>query len=139
MRLVNRRIAILAAVTAAVAAVLAAKHLRRQEGAASPAGPTQRPGRPALYLFLDERDHDAGCERVYAAFERAKAGLPAGVDASRVDAERDPALAKRLGVRMLPTILLVDTEGAVAGRIEGEGDEVDGKLRELVSRLPKPR
>ena len=133
----NRRILILGAMTAAVAGVLSIKHFRRPDDVSLNRGPAQQVPRPGLYLFFDDRDHDAGCEGVYAAFEKAKAGLPAGFESARFDIQREPARAENLGVRMLPTILLIRPDGTVAARIEGEGDEVYGKLRELISRLSK--
>lgn len=135
----NKRSLILALVTTAVAGVLAAKHLRRHETPALRIAPEGQQAGPALYLFLDDRDHDAGCERVYAAFETAKTELPPGYDARRIDVELEPGLAEKFGVRMLPTILLVGSGGAVTGRVEGEGDEAQSKLRELVSRIPRSR
>lgn len=133
----TRKTLILAATAAAAALVLSAKHLRRPAAEAPPAAPARKAGESTLYLFLDDRDHDAGCESVYAAFERERAGLPRGVVSVRVDARRDPELAKRLGVRMLPTILLVGPDGAVAERVEGEGGEVEGRLRRLAAGLRK--
>ena len=131
----NRKALILAVMTTAVAVVLTAKHLRRHETAPPAVVQRESSGTPALYLFLDDRDHDAGCERVYSAFDQARAGLPSGFEARRVDAEKESALAKRLGVRMLPTILLVGRDGTVAGRIEGEGEDAEKKFRELVAHL----
>lgn len=135
----NKRSLILALVATAVAAVMTAKHLRRHEAASPPITQTGQSTTPGLYLFLDDRDHDAGCERVYAAFEAAKTGLPAGFGARRVDAEHEPGLAKKLGVRMLPTILLVGRDGAVTDRVEGEGEEAESKVRGLVSRIPREK
>lgn len=133
----NKRSLILALTAAVAAAVLAAKHVRRHEALAPQGAQSGKPAGPGLYLFLDERDHDAGCERVYDAFEAAKKELPSGFGAMRVDAERQPDIAEKLGVRMLPTILLIGRDGAVSGRIEGEGDEAVGKVHELVSRIPR--
>ncbi len=132
----NKRSFILALVATAVAAVMAAKHMR-QEAVAPPTTYEERTAGPALYLFLNDRDHDADCERVYGAFEAAKAGLPAGFEAKRVDVERESTLAEKLGVRMLPTILLIDRNGAVTDRVEGEGEEAESKVRELVSRISR--
>lgn len=133
----NKRSLILALTAAVVSAVLAAKHVRRHEALAPQVAPRSKPPGPALYLFLDDRDHDAGCERVYDAFEAAKKELPSGFVAMRVDAERQPDIAQKLGVRMLPTILFVGWDGAVVGRVEGEGDEVVSKVHELVSRISR--
>lgn len=131
----TRKTLILAATAAAAALVLSAKLMRRPPAAVAPAAQSRTAAGPTLYLFLDDRDHDAGCEGVYAAFERERAALPPGVAAARVDVGRDPELAKRLGVRLLPTILLVGADGAEAGRVEGEGEEVEGRLRHLVAGL----
>lgn len=133
----NKRGLILALVAAAVAAVLTAKHFRRQESSSPSIARAGQPAGPAFYLFLDDRDHDADCERVYAAFEAARKGLPPGFGARRIDVEHEPGLAEKFGVRMLPTILIVGRDGTVSGRVEGEGDEAASKLRELVSRLPR--
>lgn len=135
MRSINRKSLVLAAVATAVAGVLAVKQSRRRVPPASSDAQVERLGRAGLYLFLDDRDHDAGCERVYAAFEAAKAGLPADFETRRVDVEREPALAAHFGVKMLPTILIVGRDGAIQGRVEGEGEEAEARLRESVSRL----
>lgn len=133
----NRRALILAAMTVAVAAVLLAKH-RRHESAPEPSVAASS-RKAALYLFFDDRDHDEGCEQVYAAFEKAKLTLPADYEARRVDVGHEQALAEKFGVRMLPTILAADTDGRVTGRVEGEGDDIASRLRDLVARLPRHR
>lgn len=136
LSLIDRIIVTGALVAAAIAVVLVAKQ-RRRSAAVPPAAATVRSTGPMLYLFLDGRDHDADCERVYAAFDAARKRLPRGVAAERVDVDHGTSLAKRFGVRVLPTVLLTGPSGAVVGRVEGEGDEAVSRVLNLVSRIPK--
>ncbi len=126
---------ILALTALAVAGVLIAKgHF----GSKVPVGGDNSPmATPAVYLFLDESDQDGGCRRIYSLFEDARSTLPPGVHAARVNVNEDNGLVGKFGVRVLPTVVFVDKTGKVVERIEGEGPEVETRLRSALAEAPQ--
>ncbi len=80
------------------------------------------------YLFLNAKDQDSGCSRIYSLFQSEM--LPAGAKKVKVDiGSEDQSLFKKYNVLVLPTILIVDAKEMVQGRIEGEGSEVEEKIK----------
>lgn len=128
----NKKNVILALVVLALAGVLVTKLLLKTPFASSVKQAVDSTG-PAIYLFLNEKDQDAGCRNIYSLFESNKKSLPPEVKTARLDINADQTLFETFDVRILPTILFVNKKGEIKHKIEGEGDEVTEKIKDAFS------
>lgn len=85
---------------------------------------------PAVYLFLNERDQDSGCQSMYSVYESGKKKLPKGVKTGRLDVNdsKNESIFKKFDVRLLPTVLFLNKKGEVTKKVMGEGSEVEDQL-----------
>ncbi|HEX5616643.1 MAG TPA: thioredoxin family protein [Acidimicrobiia bacterium] len=85
--------------------------------------PALRAGAPRTWVIFTTR-YCVSCDRVEA---RVRAAEP-DVRVVRVDAEREPLLARSFRVRSAPTTVVADERGVVQARLVG-ADAVDEYLR----------
>ena len=131
-----KRIA-LAVVVLAVIAIVAVK--AASPGPASAGGPpttasaAARARRSAIVLVADAReaDSDCGCGRIIRRVREAKAH---GVAVNEV-APDDVDAARRYGVTVVPTVVLLDADGRVVTRREGESAEILATISADLARL----
>ena len=131
---------ILILVIVAVVAIVAVKLVSRRQSPVLPAPPTNTSSpiaqtKPTLYLFRDPSDNDAGCRRIYEYADRAERELAERVDVRRPDVEREKNILTQYQVRVLPTILLVSSNGEVQERFEGEGNATAQRIEQTLQRL----
>jgi len=131
----KRRLLIVAAVLAAVAAVLWLKlELKQAPPAASPASENQG-ARATVLLFADPREAEerCGCGEIIQMV-RDMRGAP-GVLVREIDSRRPGDDARRHGVRTSPTVLILDTAGDEQDRFEGESSSTITSLRSALDAL----
>jgi hypothetical protein len=87
-----------------------------------------RDGAPRTWVIFTTR-YCVSCDRV----ERSVRAAEPGVRIVRVDAEREPLLARAFRVRSAPTTVLADERGSVQARLVG-ADAVDTYLRDVAIR-----
>ncbi len=92
-------------------------------------------GKSAFYLFHDPTDQDEGCRRIYAFADRAERELADRLEVKRPDVKNEKGMVDKYQVRVLPTILIVSSAGAIEGRFEGEDKETIARIEEAFSRL----
>lgn len=136
---------ILVVVVVAVAALVAVKLMNRTKQETQPvaqtttnppsSNQTSTQSRPVFYLFHDPSDQDEGCRRIYAFADRAERELGGRVEVRRPDVERERNVVEQYQVRVLPTILLVSTNGTVEERFEGEDRETAVRIEQTLTRL----
>lgn len=87
---------------------------------------------PAVYLLLNEKDQDSGCQSNYSIYESSKAKLPKGTKTARLDVndKKNEPIFKKYDVRILPTVLFINKSGKVAKQIVGEGPEIEKQLKD---------
>lgn len=126
-------------VIAAAAAVVAVKLMSDKQSQSPPAAGTASSAaiqnKPTLYLFHDPSDQDEGCRRIYAYADRAERELAGKVEVRRPDVEREKKIVEQFQIRVLPTILLVSSGGAVEERFEGEDSETAARIEQALERL----
>lgn len=92
-------------------------------------------GKPVFYLFHDPADQDEGCRRIYSFADRAERELAGKIEVKRPEVKSEKGVVDKYQVRVLPTILVVDSSGAVKERFEGEEKETVTRLEEMMTRL----
>ena len=107
-----------AAILVAAVAIVAVKATRPRPAAAAA---VMRNDTPSIVLVADPReaDTDCGCGQIIRLVREAKARGVAVEELSPAD----PGVA-RYGVAVVPTVLVLDTEGRVVARREGESNDV---------------
>lgn len=85
-------------------------------------------GYPTVYLFYNAEDQDSGCKSIYDAFDQARSSFPKGIQSTKINAGENEPLFQKYSVRVLPTVLFVDSKDEVKERIEGEGKEIERRL-----------
>lgn len=87
---------------------------------------------PTVYLLLNEKDQDSGCQSLYSIYESSKTSLPKGIKTARLDVndKKNEALFKKFDVRILPTVLFVNKNGKVTKKLVGEGPEIEKELKD---------
>lgn len=126
------RLLALTAVAAAVAGILWLK----QDRAGPVADPGREPGAHSkVLLFADLREAGSSCACAEVIrLARATDELP-GVAFEEFDPRERKEVAERHGVRVLPTVLVLGSDGAERGRFEGESQQVIGALRSALESL----
>lgn len=131
---------ILALVTLAVAGVIGYKLISNKQPAPAPvAASTGAQTQPVFYLFHDPSDQDERCRRIYAFAERAERELAGRVAVKRPDVKSEKSIVEKYQVRVLPTILIVSSAGAVEGRFEGEDKATISRIEEAFNRLKEAK
>jgi len=92
-------------------------------------------GKPVFYLFHDPADQDDGCRLIYSFADRAERELAGKIEVKRPEVKSEKGVVDKYQVRVLPTILVVDSSGAVKERFEGEEKETVTRLEEMMTRL----
>ncbi len=111
----------LVAIAAVVAGIITYKTVVRSdkpiEGVAA-----SRPVSPAVVLFANPREAgDAcGCGQI---IRMVRASASRGAAVREVDPAKEPEVAKKYGVTVAPTVLVLSQEGAVVQRLVGESAE----------------
>ena len=135
--MIAKRIA-LAAVVLAVAGIVAFKaSTRSTTSKPTPASVVASAARPAVVLVADgrEADSDCDCGRIIRRIRAAKA---AGIAVEEF-APDDAAAARRYGVTVVPTVLVLDGSGNVVARREGESAEILAAISADLSKLEGAR
>ena len=101
--------------------------------------PASVQGKPAFYLFHDPSDQDEGCRRIYAFADRAEREFSSRLEVKRPDVKSEKSVVDKYQVRVLPTILIVSSAGAIEGRFEGEDKETVARIEEAFSRLKEAK
>jgi thioredoxin-like negative regulator of GroEL len=132
---------ILGLVIVAVAAVVGYKLVGKQQEPqpVTTIPPASAPAKPVFFLFHDPSDQDEGCRRIYAFADRAERELAGRVEVKRPDVKSEKSLVDKYQVRVLPTILIVSSAGAIEGRFEGEDKETVTHIEEAFSRLKEAK
>lgn len=132
---------ILGLVIVAVAAVIGYKLItKKPEAPTLTASSTQTTqGKPVFYLFHDPSDQDEGCQRIYAFADRAERELAGRVEVKRPDVKNEKSVVDKYQVRVLPTILVVSSTGAIEGRFEGEDKETVTRIEAAFTRLKETK
>ncbi len=115
---------ILALILASVAGIVIWKTTNRPATTPSQTVATSISGKPVFYLFHDPADQDEGCRLIYSF-----------VEVKRPDVKSEMSIVDKYQVRVLPTILVVDSTGAVKERFEGEEKKTVAQLEEMMARL----
>ncbi len=106
----------------AIAAVAAGIVVYKSVSRSYPPPPQAATVAPRVLLFADlgEEDEGCGCGQIIRMFKAASAK---GAPVRQVDPERDKPTAAQYGVTVGPTVIVLDSNGAVAERLVGESDE----------------
>ena len=134
--MIAKRIA-LAAVVIAVAGIVAFKAQRNTTPTPTRTSAVALASRPAVVLVADgrEADSDCGCGRI---IRRVRAAKGAGIAVEEFGPD-DAEAARRYGVTVVPTVLVLDGEGKVTARREGESSEVLAAISADLSKLEGAR
>jgi hypothetical protein len=134
--MIAKRIA-LAAVVLAVAGIVAVKAQRSTTPTATRASALAPASRPAVVLVADgrEADSDCGCGRI---IRRVRAAKAAGIAVEEFGPD-DADAARRYGVTVVPTVLVLDADGKVVARREGESSEILSAISADLSKLEGAR
>ena len=126
------KIAVVVVVVLAAVAVIWAKPATEP-----PAAPVQAesPTQVTVVLAADPREagSSCGCGQIIAL---ARGAGEKGAMMLEFDPRDRPEEAKRLGVRVSPTVLVLGTDGSEEQRFEGESPEVVENLRKAIEALP---
>ena len=118
--MLGKRIALMVVIVAAAAIVLAKTASRGTSSAPVPIvrAVAVTESRPAVVLVADvrEADSDCGCGQI---IRRVRAAKAKGVAVEEVAPDNAEA-ARRYGVTVVPTVVLLDAKGDVLARREGE-------------------
>lgn len=119
------------AVAAVAIGIVAYKQLRPVAPPASEAAHS----RPTVLLFADPREADSscGCGQVIRLVRGAGAR---GVPVQEVSPGSAPALERQYQVTVAPVIVILNGQGQVVGRLQGESPEVIASVRAALGRLP---
>ncbi len=128
---------VVVAVIAVIGYKLMGKKPEPQPIAATSAASVQ--GKSAFYLFHDPSDQDEGCRRIYAFADRAEREFSSRLEVKRPDVKSEKSVVDKYQVRVLPTILIVSSAGAIEGRFEGEDKETVARIEEAFSRLKEAK
>ncbi|HET9599350.1 MAG TPA: hypothetical protein VFP65_27500 [Anaeromyxobacteraceae bacterium] len=134
--MIAKRIA-LAAVVLAVGGIVAFKATRSTSPATARASAVAPASHPAVVLVADgrEADSDCDCGRI---IRRVRAAKAVGVAVEEF-APDDPGAARRYGVTVVPTVLVLDGDGKVIARREGESAEILAAISSDLAKLESAR
>ena len=110
--------------------------------ASANAGPASKTGTPSggtIYLFHDPQDQDAECRAIYSLVDQAEKRYAGHMKVLRPDVENERDLARRLGVVVLPTVVILDAKGNPKEKIAGEGEAVERRLQQAFDSLEATR
>ena len=132
--MIAKRIA-LGVVLVAVAVIVTVKAISRSTASATAV--TANVNRPSVVLVADAReaDSDCGCGQI---IRRVRAAKAQGVAVEEV-APDDVDAVRRYGVTVVPTVLLLDADGRVVARREGESTETLTAVSRDLTRLEGDR
>lgn len=137
----NRRVAVLGAVTLAIAGVVAAKQLVHPASGPAPVAVTTPPTvrtaatGPTVLLFADlrEGDESCGCGQII----RDVRGIEGrkGITVRELDARTSAPDQATYGVKVLPAVLILGADGRETTRFEGEDDDIVTMLEAALAPL----
>ena len=143
------RIAIIAIVVIAIAAIVVSKYRDRPESptpavTASPAeapnaapAPSTAPAavRASVLLFADLREADEEKDRCGIIIREVRATRQHGVNVAEYDSGASPDVRKQHRVVVEPTVIVLDASGREVARHEGEDDTTMQAIRAEMARL----
>ena len=134
--MIAKRIAI-AAVVLAVVGIVAFKATRSTNPTPTRASAVAPACPPAVVLGADgrEADSDCGCGRI---IRRVRAAKAAGIAVEEFGPD-DAGAARRYGVTVVPTVLVLDGTGKVIARREGESSEALAAISADLAKLEGAR
>jgi hypothetical protein len=95
--------------------------------------------RVGVLLFADMREVGSRCGCGAVIDMAREAGQNASVSYSEIDIRKNAEQASKHGVRVNPTVIIVDPDGHERSRFEGESPEVLDRLSEALGALGKTR
>ena len=145
------RIAIIAIVVIAIAAIVVSKYRDRPESptpavtaspaeapnAAPAAAPSTAPAavRASVLLFADLREADEEKDRCGIIIRAVRATRQHGVNVAEYDSGASPDVRKQHRVVVEPTVIVLDASGREVARHEGEDDTTMQAIRAEMARL----
>ncbi|MFV2071872.1 MAG: hypothetical protein ACC742_04370 [Thermoanaerobaculales bacterium] len=141
----KKRLTILVAVAAAVTIVLWLKPRAAREPvapdtpASAPASSSELTDTSAVLLFADPREAEesCGCAEIIQLVRGAK-DIP-NIAVREIDSRHSEEDARRYGVRISPSVVILDAAGEERARFEGESPAVIQALRTALDDLRHPR
>ncbi len=127
----------LAVVVLAIAGIVAFKATRSTSPTPTGKSAVASASRPAVVLVADgrEADSDCGCGRI---IRRVRAAKTAGIAVEEFGPD-DAGAARRYGVAVVPTVLILDGNGKVIARREGESSEALAAISADLAKLEGAR
>ena len=89
----------------------------------------------SLLLFADPREAESSCGCAEVIRLARSAGGAPSIGFREIDTRERQPESKRYGVRVSPTVIILDEDGIEMARFEGESPDVILKLREALSSL----
>lgn len=143
------RIAIIAIVVVAVAAIVVPKYRNRPAAATVPAttlaeapaaasaatAAAPATARSSVLLFADLREADEEKDRCGIIIRSVRATRQHGVNVTEYDSGASPDVRKQHRVVVEPTVIVLDAAGREVARHEGEDDATMQAIRDEMARL----
>lgn len=126
------RIAVIAIVVAAIAAILIMKARRAPVVASSPA-------QAKILLFADLREANEGEDGCALIIRTVRAARKRGIAVREYDAGTAPEVRRQYRVAVDPTVIILDADGHEVSRHEGEDAKTVAAIRTAVARVPGGR
>ena len=117
-----------------VAVGLVAYKEHRSRVSNSPGTQGQPSDKPDVVLVVDPRDADTA-DNCAEIIRLVRAAAKRGVTVQELSPNTESPLLKQYKVLTIPTVLILDHDGAVASRYEGEGSSTLQQIRNGLARL----